>query len=177
MVSSSGDDLILSYLPFFVAKTESPSNPLPQSFRLKTLSDFAHGLAEGSLLCPVRALHIYLRKTKGLARRSYALFVSPRVPSRVILKNALSFFLRDVIIGAGAADVVSGSSVRAHSIRGVATSVAFLRNWSVSKVLEAATWRSNSVFASFYLKDVSYLFEDLRSLGPFLAAGSVLPHR
>ena len=69
---------------------------------------------------------IYLRKTKGLARRSSELFVSPRVPSRAISKNALSFFLWDVIIGAGAADVVSESSERAHSIRGVATSVAFL---------------------------------------------------
>ena len=72
---------------------------------------------------------------------------------------------------------MSESSVRAHSIRGVATSVAFLRNWSVSKVLEAAAWRSNSVLASFYLKDVSYLFEGLRYLGPFVAAGSVLPPR
>ena len=98
----------------------------------------------------------------------------PRVPSRYISKNALSFFLRDVIIGA---DVVSGFSVRAHSIREMATSVAFLRNWSVSKVLEAATRRSNSVFASSYLKDISYLFEDLRSLGPFVAAGSVMPRR
>ena len=164
VIPSSEDDLIWSYLPFFVAKTESPSNPLPRSFWLKALSDFAHGLEEGSLLCPVRALHIYLRKTKGLARRSSALFVSPQVPSRAISKNALSFFLRYVIIGAGAADVVSESSVRAHSIRGVATSVVFLRNWSVPMVLEAATWRSNSVFASFYLKDILYLFEDLRSL-------------
>ena len=125
LVPSSGDDLVLSSLPFFVAKTESPSNPLPRSFRLKALSEFAHGLGEGSLLCPVPAFRIYLRKTKGLARRSSVIFVSPRVPSRAISKNALSFFLRDVIIGAGAADVVSESSVRAHSIRGVATSVAF----------------------------------------------------
>ena len=169
-------ELVLSYLPFSVAKTESPSNPLPRSFRLKALSDFDHGLEEGSLLCPFRTLRIYLRKTKGLASRS-SLFVSPRVPSRAISKNTLSFFLRDVIIGAGAEDVVSESSVRAHSIRGVATSVAFLRNWSVSKVLEAATLRSNFVIFSFYLKDVSYLFEDLRSLGPFVAAGSVLPPR
>ena len=114
VVPSTGDALILSYIPFFVAKTESPSNPLPRSFRLKALSDFAHGLEESSLLCPVRALHIYLLMTKGLARRSSALFVFPRVPSRSISKNALSFFLWDVIIDAGAADVVSGSSVRAQ---------------------------------------------------------------
>ena len=93
VVPSSGDDLVLS-LPFFVAKTESPSNPLPRSFSLKALSDFAHGLEESSLLCPVR---IYLCKTNGLARQSYTIFVSPRVPSGAISKNALSFFLQDVI--------------------------------------------------------------------------------
>ena len=54
----------------------------------------------------------------------------------------------------------------------MATSVSFLRNWAVSKVLEAATWKSNSVFASFCLNDVSYIFEGLRSFGAFVAAGA-----
>ena len=66
VVPRSGDDLILSFLLFFVAKTESPSNPLPQYFRLRSLKDFAHGLEEGSLLCPVKALSIYLQQTKVL---------------------------------------------------------------------------------------------------------------
>ena len=64
--------------------------------------------------------------------------------------------------------------LRAHSAQGVATSVSFLRNWSISKVLEAASWRSNSVFASFNFRDISYVFQGLRSLGPFVAAGSVV---
>ena len=68
----------------------------------------------------------------------------------------------------------SAGPVQAHSIRGVATSVSFLRNWVVSKVLEAAPWKSNSVFAFFYLNDVSYVIEGLRSLGPFVAAGQVV---
>ena len=75
-----------------------------------------------------------LSKTEGLARRSSALFVSPRVQSRAISKNAL-FFLQDVIIGAGAADLVAESSVRAHGIRGWLLLLPFLRNWLVSKVL------------------------------------------
>ena len=36
-------------------------------------------------------------------------------------------------------------------------------------------WRSNSVFAPFYLCDVNYVMEGLRSLGPIVAAGLVLP--
>ena len=50
----------------------------------------------------------------------------------------------------------------------------FLRNWSVSKMLEAATWKSNPVFASFYLRDLPYSFDNCHSLGPFVVAGSVL---
>ena len=43
-----------------MAKTESLSNPIPRSFLVKSLSDFAAGLQEELLLCPVRALRIYL---------------------------------------------------------------------------------------------------------------------
>ena len=84
----------------------------------------------------------------------------------------LSFFLHRVIKDLGS--VVDGSSPRAHSIRGVVTSALFLQNWSVSKVLEAATWRSNPVFASFYLRDISFALDGCRSLGPFVAAGGIL---
>ena len=61
------------------------------------------------------------------------------------------------------------SPLRAHSVRGVSTSVAFLRNWSISKVLEATFF-----FFFFFFKDISYAFEGLRSLGLFVAAGNVV---
>ena len=67
------------------------------------------------------------------------MFVSPRPPSRAMSKNAISYFLWEVILGAGAVKGDEGPPLRAHSIRGVSTSAAFLQNWSVSKVLEAAT--------------------------------------
>ena len=54
---------------------------------------------------------------------------------------------------------------------GVSTSAAFHQNWSVTSVLEPATWHSNSVFASFYLRDLQHKFDGLRSLGSFVAAG------
>ena len=61
----------------------------------------------------------------------------------------------------------------AHSVRNIATSAAFLRNWSVSRMLEAATWRSSPVFAAFYFEDLSYSLDDCRSVGPFVVAGFV----
>ena len=86
-------------------------------------------------------------------------------------KNAVSFFLREVIHAAGAARPEVGS-LRAHEVCSVPTSVAFHRNWLVSFVLESATWASNSVFSSFYLRDIQHEYDGLLSLGPFVAAGS-----
>ena len=70
--------------------------------------------------------------------------------------------------GASSNDV---AAPKAHSIRGIATSSAFFKNWSLSSVLEAASWRSDTVFTSFYLQHVQCIFEGVRSLGPFVAAG------
>ena len=86
-------------------------------------------------------------------------------------KNAVSFFLREVIHDAGASRPEVGS-VRAHEVRSVSTSVAFHCNWSVSSVLESATWSSSSVFSSFYLHDIQHEYDGMLSLGPFVAAGS-----
>ena len=165
------DPMPVSYVPQFVAKSESLTRSIPRSFLVKSLSDFAAGLDEDLLLCPVSALCIYLDRTRSLAPVRHRLFVSPRRPSRAMSKNAVSFFLREVIHAARASRPEVGS-VRAHEIRGVSTSVAFHRNWSVSAVLESATWSSSSVFSSFYLRDIQHEYDGIRSLGPFVAAGS-----
>ena len=172
-VAAIGNDLVVSFQPHFIAKTERVDAPVPRSFRVLSLWEFAGDLEEGSLLCPVQALNIYLWRTSFVLVRAASLFVSPRSPSRSISKNAVSYFLREVISEAGAVRQDVAALLRAHSVRGVATSVSFLRNWSISKVLEAATWRSNSVFSSFYFRDISYVFQGLRFLGQFVTAGNV----
>ena len=104
-----------------------------------------------------------------VVNRPRHLFVSPHTPSRAMSKNGISYFLREVIHEAGASRKVD-VPVHAHSVRGIATSTALHKNWSISSVLDAASWRSNSVFASYYLRDLHFEYEDLRSLGPFLTA-------
>ena len=53
----------------------------------------------------------------------------------------------------------------------VSVALLLFKNWSISSVLEAASWKSNTVFPSFYLRNLQYIFEGVRSLGPFVAAG------
>ena len=171
VVTFVGLDASLSYIPQFVAKSESLTRSIPRSFLVKVFVRLVAGLDTDLLLCPVRALRIYLDRTRSLSPLRHRLFVSPRRPSRAMSKNAVSFFLRGVIHAAGASRPEVGS-VRAHEVRSVSTSVAFHRNWSVSSVLESATWSSSSVFSSFYLLDIQYEYDGILSLGPFVAAGS-----
>ena len=168
-------DLLLSYLPNFVAKTESESNPIPRSFILKLLKDRVGENEPEKLLCPVRSLRYYLKESRprGAVRPSN-LSISPSRPSHALSKNALSFFLRETISEAIGSGSDGGPSPRAHSIRGMGTSLAFSRNWSVSDVMKAVSWRSNTVFASCYLREVSFSFEDHFTLGPVVAGGQVL---
>ena len=58
-------------------------------------------------------------------------------------------------------------------MQGVAASWDLSRNTSPSSILEAATW-SSSVFTSFYLSDVQFSSSRGFSLGPLVAAGSVV---
>ena len=64
--------------------------------------------------------------------------------------------------------------VSAHSIRAVATSLNFMKNRSISKVMEAATWRGKNTFTSFYLRDVGRTYEHCRSLGPIAVGATIL---
>ena len=193
-VSSSGEDLFLSYLPEFRAKSESETRRLPHSFRVHSLSNFVGDLSDEFLLCPVCALWLYLARTASLSSHPRSLFNSPRTPSRPLSKNALSFFIRDVIAefyssaglplpsvsSSSSASCLSSSSsrprssVRAHGVRGVASSWAFHRNAPLSADLEAATWASASVFTSFHLFDVQFSSTRGFSLGPVVAAGAVV---
>ena len=135
-----------------------------------SLGDFAAGLPDDLLLCPVRSLSAFLDRISTIVNRPRRLFVSSKCPSRAMSKNGISYLLRELIVQSGASSQ-SGQVPRARSIRGIATSSSFFRNWSLRSVLEAASWRSNTVFTSFYLRDLSFHSDGVHSLGPLVAAG------
>ena len=167
-VSLSGEDLYLSYLPEFRAKTESASNSLPCSFAVHSLRDVVGSLSDELVLCPVRAVRIYVSRTSTISPQPCSLFVSLCTPTRPLSKNALSYFLWSVILQSLPSPPTSSSSVRAHTVRFVSTSAAFSRNVALPDILAAATWRS------FYLRDVQFTLNTEFALGPVVAAGAVV---
>ena len=121
LVGSRGPNISLVYLLEFVVKTESERNPLPRSFLIRSLEKLVGNLPEGHFLCSVLAVWIYLDLTSTLSPRPRSLFVSSWRPSCLLSKNALSFFLRQVILDSGA--MGKGTSLpHAHSVRAVAAS-------------------------------------------------------
>ena len=62
IVSFSSEGAVVSYVPEFLAKTESALRPLPRSFLVKSPTDFAAGLDEDLLLYPIRCVRVYLQR-------------------------------------------------------------------------------------------------------------------
>ena len=173
-VSFQGEDLVLYYDPFFRAKTESASNPLPRSVIVPSLSGFAGDLPE-RVQCPVRAIKFLRKAARSASYIPSRLFVSPRNLERAMSKNAMSFYLQQLIVDSGA--VSTSRPPRAHDIRGIATSLNYYSNLSLSNLMQVATWKSNSVFASRYLKEVSATQDNIRQFGPLVIAGDRLHPR
>ena len=92
-LSYRGDDLVFRYGPFFLAKIEAVSHPLPRSVLVLSLTDFVEDLPE-LVLCPVRAIRYLRRAVRSVEFTPSTLFVSPSDPTRHMSKNAMSFFLR-----------------------------------------------------------------------------------
>ena len=88
LVAFQGNDIHLSYLKDFRAKTESDANRLPRSFVVKALNDFVGDLPEELLLCPVRALKAYIARSERLLPSPRSLFRSPKRPKKAISKGA-----------------------------------------------------------------------------------------
>ena len=176
-VGFSSEGALLSLLLSFRAKNDFKCKRLPRNFLIKQLTSLV-GDEEEALLCPVRALREYIRRTKDLVGPNmFQLFVSPRTPTRPASKNALTCLIRLVITEAHESlcpELLPILKVKSHELRAVSTSVAFKHNLSLDAVMEAAQWRCHNVFAAHYLKEVSFEYADCRTLGPLLVAGTVI---
>ena len=166
-----------SFVPDFVAKTQDPSvfDARFESFTVPSLRDFTDGDQDEMLLCPVRAVREYLRRTRNFRPELPRLFLSTGLHRKMVSKNTISFWLREVI---RKAYVSSGEDaparIRSHELRAIAPSAAFKRNFAVGQVMRAGVWSRQTTFTSFYLRDVTHRSLDTFSLGPVVAAQQVL---
>ena len=103
--------------------------------------------------CPVRALLHYLDRTRP-TRKDSQLLVSfkPGQLGGKVSKATIARWIQDTITFAYTlmGRATPSTSVKAHSTRAVATSLADLKGVSPSDLCRAATWSSSLVFAKHY---------------------------
>ena len=175
-VGFNQEGAIVSLMLNFRAKNDNKVRRLPRNFLVKSLSQLV-GQEQERKLCPVRALRYYLDRTKSIRGNTKNLFLAPKNTSRPASKNGLAYYLRTTVLEAhkeASDETLRVCKVKSQEIRAVSTSLSFAHNLSIDSVVEAAQWRSNSVFASHYLKEVSLQYDSCRSLGPIVAAGTII---
>ena len=168
-------EMSFGFVPGFVAKTQDPSTSDPrfEGFTVPALPRDGHG-EDARLLCPVRALRRYLDMTASCRPTCERLFVSTGESKREISKNSISHWIRRVI--SRAYEETGGSIPRplARETRGIGPSLLFKKNFSVENVLKAGTWKRQTTFSRFYLRDLASRTLDTYHLGPVIAAQEVV---
>ena len=64
-------------------------------------------------------------------------------------------------------------SVRAHELRALSASWAYVNGYSLEDIKQSLYWRSDGVFQSSYLRNMSAVSAGLDRVGPVVAAGVV----
>ena len=163
----------LQPIPEFVAKTEVPGRPETklQPVTLQGLASFAGpDLDHDRTLCPVRAIKIYLSRTKDTRAGRRELFIPYKSGAmQSIAPATISSWIQKTIQQAYKDPTVEEASLgqaRAHDLRAIAASWNLHCSIPLGDILRAAQWRSHNTFTSFYLHDMTLVEEDILRLGP-----------
>ncbi len=167
--------------PEFVAKTQlsNRGGEVLNAVTVKALSQFlSAGLEDDKFMCPVRAVRVYLQRTRDIRGDRRKLFVSYKSGfEKEIHANTISSWLKKTILlcyGGVSEEDQKITGVKAHQVRSVAASWAFHENVSMDTIMSACTWKSHNTFSSYYLKDLAWMKEEMYSLGPVVVAGASL---
>ena len=160
----------------FVGKTElANKGPASVQFvRIEALKGSGEQTLADNRLCPVRALKIYIRRTSECRTGKKKLFISFKKGfDKDVCKNTISSWLKKTVAAAyeySEEEDLQLGRVRAHDIRDLSASCAFLRNVSMEDILAAGSWKSHSTFTNYYLKDLTLISGGLLKLGPLVAS-------
>ena len=163
--------LTLRTKPGFLAKNQLPSRA-PDSIKIPKLTNFCGNDNFQRMLCPIRAIKIYLYRTKLVRKNRTRLFI-PVIGDHDINKSSISRWVKFAIKSAYKGISSTPCKLfkpRAHELRALASSWAYLNSIPLEEVLQAAFWSNSNVFAVHYLRDFGNQKANLRALGPVIAA-------
>ena len=174
--SNLDGSLILRTQLGFLAKNQLPSRA-PDSIKIPKLSNLCRKSDNfNRMLCPVRAVKIYFNKTKSLRKHRKRLFI-PTQGDHDLNKSTISRWVKYAIKHAYGSISKNPNRLfnpRAHELRAISASWAYMNFIPLEEVLKSPVWSSSSLFASHYLRDFREQTENLRAIGPIIAAQKVV---
>ena len=174
--SNIDGSLIIRTQVGFLAKNQLPTRA-PDSIKIPKLSNFcARNDSFSRLLCPIRAIKVYLKRTKILRKNRNRLFIPTR-GDHDINKSTISKWVKYTIKHAYKAistNQIKLLKIRAHELRALSASWAYFNFIPLDEIIEAAVWSNSSIFASHYLRDFSSQTSNLHDIGPVVVAQKVV---
>jgi hypothetical protein len=129
-------------------------------------------------LCPVRTLLKYISVSSSLRPSgSNRLFIPIKKGLSDISAKTISSWLCQTVklaYQSASPEILSRVQVHAHEIRALSCSWAIFNSSSMSEIMSAGYWRSDSTFYNHYLRSMPLHSDSLYSLGPLVAAQTVV---
>lgn len=127
----------LRFIPSKLLKQSRPGR-IPQCVHIESFSD--------RRLCPVFGVKHYLEVTRPFRQGESQLFLSYIRPHKKVVSSSLSRWILNMLELAG----VDVKQFKAHSTRGAAASASAKLGVSMSDIMKAAGWASDSTFSRHY---------------------------
>ena len=114
-------------------------------------------------LCPLKCLDDYISLTKPWRNDGVpsSLFLSYKAPHGPISKSRLAGWVKEVL----RLSDINTKTFQAHSLRGAASSQAFLKGLSVKEILDHGSWSRESTWQKFYHKQVDSVSKRFQDSG------------
>lgn len=103
-----------------------------------------------ALLCPVRAVRAYLRRTRLVRRREDQLLLITRPPFSATSRDTISRWTKQILNYSG----IDTDEYGSHSTRGAATSMATTLGIDMNTLIKQASWKNAETFAKYYNKTI-----------------------
>ena len=137
-------------------------------------------MRDDALLCPVRALRYYIDKTMSIRGTRTRLFIAHKKGHKGdIVMSTVASWLKKVIIrayqsGPQAVKKLFFKDPHAHQLRSLASSWAAAGAIPLEDIMRSCQWKSDTTFTNYYLCDLSLLRQGMFTLGPVVAAQTIV---
>lgn len=167
------DLVVIKSDPNFVPKTAFSGGPLHMD-PLSIPSLPRDEDDEEGLLCPVRAVKIYLDRVLPHRGCKEKVFISvQRNKQNEITPSTLAGWVKKLIMAVyeeSSQDLLDKYKVKPHDVRALSASWALHQKVPLEDILQAATWSSHTTFTRFYLTNMTNISEGMLKLGPLVVS-------